>query len=96
MGFGVVAIILFEAFLSTGGIGTASATLLAHIQNTHHQYNLPTPTAKIAYKANREGVAETFADSDARKSMEVDFLLIEHYDRVIRESRRRPSGTRRR
>ena len=24
--------------------------LLAHIQNTHHQYNLPVPSAKIAYK----------------------------------------------
>jgi transposase len=61
------------------------ANLLAHIQNTHHQYNLPEPQAKIAYKANREGVAEAFEEADARKSMEVDFLLIEHYDEVIRE-----------
>ena len=59
--------------------------LLAHIQNTHHQYNLPTPTAKIAYKANRVGVAEAFADPDARKSVEIDFAMIEHYDQVIRE-----------
>ena len=59
--------------------------LLAHIQNTHHQYNLPEPSAKIAYKANREGVADAFADPDTRKSMEIDFLLIEHYDSVIRE-----------
>ncbi len=29
------------------------AELLSHIQNTHHQYNLKPPTAKIAYKANR-------------------------------------------
>ncbi len=36
------------------------ANLLAHIQNTHHQYNLPEPPAKIAYKANRDGVAERF------------------------------------
>ncbi len=57
--------------------------LLAHIQNTHHQYNLPVPSAKIAYKANREGVAEAFAEPDARKSMEIDFMLVEHYDRVI-------------
>jgi transposase len=61
------------------------ANLLAHIQNTHHQYNLPEPSAKIAYKANREGVAEAFEEADARKSLEVDFLLIEHYDNVIRE-----------
>jgi hypothetical protein len=38
------------------------ANLLAHIQNTHHQYNLDPPAAKIAYKANREGVAEAFPD----------------------------------
>jgi transposase len=61
------------------------AELLAHIQNTHHQYNLPAPTAKIAYAANREGVAERFADTSARQSVEVDFALIEPYDRVIRE-----------
>lgn len=59
--------------------------LLAHIQNTHHQYNLPVPPAKIAYKANRVGVAEAFSDPDARKSMEVDFGLIAHYDDVIRD-----------
>ncbi len=59
--------------------------LLAHIQNTHHQYNLPEPSAKIAYKANREGVADAFADVDVRKSLEIDFALIEHYDTVIRE-----------
>ena len=50
-------------------------SLLAHIQNTHHQYNHPTPKAKITYKANRDGVAETFSDLDARKSMEMDFAL---------------------
>ena len=61
------------------------ANLLAHIQNTHHQYNLPEPSAKVAYKANRAGVAEAFEEADARKSMEVDLLLIEHYDTVIRE-----------
>jgi len=61
------------------------AELLAHIQNTHHQYNLPEPPAKIVYKANREGVAERFPDPCARKSVEVDFALIAHYDDVLRE-----------
>ena len=61
------------------------ANLLAHIQNTHHQYNLEPPAAKIAYKANREGVAEAFDEPDARKSMEVDFRLVEHYDGTIRD-----------
>jgi transposase len=59
--------------------------LLAHIQNTHHQYNLPEPRAKVAYKANREGVAEAFGDPDARKSMEIDLEMIEHYDEIIRD-----------
>jgi transposase len=43
------------------------------------------PAAKVAYKANREGVAEVFAEPDARKSMEVDLVLIEHYDPIIRD-----------
>ena len=61
------------------------ANLLAHVQNTHHQYNLPEPTAKVTYKANRNGVAEAFEDPDARKSLEIDFALIEHYDTTLRE-----------
>ncbi len=60
-------------------------SLLAHIQNTHHQYNLPEPKAKIAYKANREGVVEVFSEPDARKSMEMDFRLTENYDAIIRD-----------
>jgi transposase len=59
--------------------------VLAHIQNTHHPYNLPEPTAKVAYKANRAGVAEAFAEPDARKSLEVDFQLIEQYDEILRD-----------
>jgi transposase len=34
------------------------AELLTHIQNTNSQYNLPEIGKKIAYKANRDGVAE--------------------------------------
>ena len=59
--------------------------LLAHIQNTHHQCNLPPPARKIAYKANREGVAERFEDASTRKSVEVDFGLIAHYDDLVRD-----------
>jgi len=58
--------------------------LLAHIQNTHHQCNLPEPTRKILYKANREGVAEKFTDPSVRRSVEVDFELVAHYDQLIR------------
>jgi hypothetical protein len=41
------------------------AELLAHVQNTNSQYTLPAMGKKIAYKANREGVAERFADKVA-------------------------------
>jgi transposase len=57
--------------------------LMSHVQNTHHQYNLPTPQKRIAYRANREGVAEQFSDSCASKSIAVDLELIGHYDEVI-------------
>ena len=59
--------------------------LLAHVQNTHHQYNLPVPTAKVAYAANREGVAEAFADPDVRKSLAIDLEVVGHYDAVLRD-----------
>ena len=59
--------------------------LLAHIQNTNSQYNLPEIGKKIAYKANREGVAERFDEPSVRKSMEMDFSLIDHYDKLLTE-----------
>ena len=57
--------------------------LLAHIQNTHHQNNLQCPAARLAWKRNRIGVAERFADAAMRKTVEVDFSVIEHLDTVI-------------
>ncbi len=59
--------------------------LLAHIQNTHHQYNLPAPGKRIAYRANREGIGEGFEDASVTKSLEADVALIDHYDAVIRD-----------
>jgi transposase len=59
------------------------AELLSHIQNTNHQYNLPEMGKKIAYKANREGVAERFVDTAVQKSIEVDLALIDHYDKLL-------------
>jgi transposase len=59
------------------------AELLSHIQNTNHQYNLPEIGKKIAYKANREGVAERFVDTAVQKSIEVDLGLIDHYDKLL-------------
>jgi transposase len=57
--------------------------LLAHIQMTSHQYNLPPLGKRIAYPANREGVAEHFEDHAVRKSIAVDLALLERFDALI-------------
>ena len=44
------------------------AELLAPIQNTNSQYNLPEIGKKLTYKANREGVEEHFPDPSVRKT----------------------------
>jgi transposase len=62
--------------------------LLAHIQNTNSQYNLPEFEKKIALKANRDGVAEHFPDPSVRKSIEVDLELLDFYDRLLTELER--------
>jgi transposase len=59
------------------------AELLAHIQNTNSQSNLPEIGKKLAYRANRDGVADRFADPAVQKSIEVDLALIGHYDRLL-------------
>ena len=57
--------------------------LLAHIQNTIHQYNLDPFGKRIAYPANREGLLEHFPDPAVRKSVEVDLALLERLDALI-------------
>jgi len=59
--------------------------LLAHVQNTNSQYNLPAIGKNITYKANRDGVAERFADPAVQKSMEVDLALVSYYDELLRD-----------
>ena len=59
--------------------------LLAHVQNTNSQYNLPALGQKIAYKANRDGVAERFVDPAVQKSIEIDLALIGDYDELLRD-----------
>jgi len=61
------------------------AELLAHIQHTNSQYNLPDFGKQLAYKANREGVEEHFPDPSVRKTIEVDVSLINHYDQLLGE-----------
>ncbi|MHA2284181.1 MAG: IS110 family transposase, partial [Promethearchaeota archaeon] len=59
--------------------------LLSHIQNTKTQYNLPDFYKKIAYKANRSGIAEHFVDDSVRKSIELDLRLLNQYDSLLNE-----------
>src|SRR5437016_2483532 len=61
------------------------AELLAHIQNTNSQYNLPEIGKKLAYKGNRDGVAERFLEPAVQKSVAVDLALIGHYDQLLRD-----------
>jgi len=59
--------------------------LLAHIQMTAQQYNLPPLGKRIAYPANREGVAKHFEDRTVRKSIALDLALVERYDALLRD-----------
>ena len=61
------------------------AALVAHVQNTNSQYNLPDIGKKIAYKANREGVAERLNDPAVPKTIEVDLALITYDDELLRD-----------
>ena len=61
------------------------AELLAHVHNTNSQYTLPAIGKKIAYKANRDGVAERFADAAVHKSIAVDLALITSDDALLRD-----------
>lgn len=57
--------------------------LLAHIQNTHHQYNHSSPGKRIVYKRNREGIAEAFDDIAVQTNLASDLELIDYYDAII-------------
>ena len=59
--------------------------LLAHVQNTNSQYNVPAIGKKMADKANRDGVAERFADPAVHKSIAVDLALITYDDELLRD-----------
>jgi hypothetical protein len=61
------------------------AELLAHVHNTPSQDNLPAIGTQIAYKANRDGVAERFADPAVQKSIDVDLALITYDDELLRD-----------
>jgi transposase len=59
--------------------------LLAHIQNTRHQYLIPEFKQKIAYKKHRKGIAERFPNESTQKSIQTDLDLLTVYDKKIQE-----------
>ena len=60
------------------------AQLIAHIQNTNSQYNLPPFPKKLTYKGNcTADIAERFADPSTRLAVAADLELIGHYDAQI-------------
>ncbi len=57
--------------------------LLAHIQNTRAQYNLPEFGRRLADPGNRDSVVDHFPDPNVRKSIDVDITLIDQYDALV-------------
>ena len=57
--------------------------LLAHIQNTRAQYQLPEFGRRLASPATRAGVSDQFTDPRVRKSIDVDLARLECYDDLI-------------
>jgi hypothetical protein len=61
------------------------AELLTHVQQTNWPYNLPELGQKIAYQANRHGVAARFPDPAVHMRVEGDLALIDCYDPCLRD-----------
>jgi transposase len=60
------------------------AQLIAHIQNTNSQYNLPPFDKKLTYKGNRSAeIAHRFEHPSTQLSITSDLNLIESYDTQI-------------
>lgn len=59
------------------------AELLPHVQQTNRQDNLPEIGQQIAYKANRDGVAERVPEPAVQKRLAVDLALIADDDRRL-------------
>jgi transposase len=63
------------------------AHLIAHIQNTNSQYNLPVFGQKLVFAGNRAelNVAERFTDPSVRLSIQTDLAVIDHLEERIHE-----------
>jgi transposase len=65
------------------------AQLIAHIQNTNSQFNLPPFSKKLSYAANRTSdIAERFVDPSTRLSIAANLKMIDAYDEQILELER--------
>ena len=61
------------------------AELLAHIENTNSQYNLPAFQKKLTYPSNRGEASGRFGDPVVQRNIDVDLGLIAYYDTMLRE-----------
>ena len=59
--------------------------LLAHIQNTNTQYNLPAFNKKISRKYNRDGVSERFVEPAVKASVDADLAMIDAFNKLIKQ-----------
>jgi transposase len=64
------------------------AELWAHVQNTTSQDNLPVIGQKLADNANRDGVAQRFAEPAVHKSIDVDLALSTDDDQLLGDMER--------
>jgi transposase len=65
------------------------AQLIAHIQNTNSQFNLPPFPKKLTYAGNRtEDIAERFEHPSTQLAITADLNLIDRYDQQIAELER--------
>jgi transposase len=57
--------------------------LIAHIQNTISQYNLPPFEGRIRKRHERDGLLAHFPDVQVRNSVALDLAVIDHYDELL-------------
>lgn len=62
------------------------AELVGHIRMSGQQLNLPDLVVRDFRKANRGTIAERFADTCARKNVELDVSLIDSYDQLLTQT----------
>jgi len=60
------------------------AEIQGHIKLTNYQYNLPSIQTKLSRHANRDDIAERFADSSVRKNVEADIHLMDCMEEEIK------------